>query len=78
MFDFKVKCAKVPNLSYAESMELRVLAHEMVAADFPKTEHWRTVQQFGSNKYKLHPWRNQGRQHKGILAKDKFYDKMLF
>ena len=55
MFDFKVTCAKVPNLSYAEGMELRVLAHEMVVADLPKTEQWRTVQQFGSNKYNLQP-----------------------
>ena len=36
LFYFKATCAKVPNLSYAESMELRVLAHEMVVADFPK------------------------------------------
>ena len=55
LFDFKVACAKVPNISYAESMELRDLAHEMVVADFPKLEQWRTVQQFGSNKYKLQP-----------------------
>ena len=55
LFDFKVTCAKVPNISYAENMELGVLAHEMVVADFPKREHWRTVQQFGSNKYKLQP-----------------------
>ena len=54
-FDFKVTCAKVPNISYAKNMELRVLAHEMVVADLPKPEHWRIVQQFGSNKYKLQP-----------------------
>ena len=55
LFDFRVMCAKVPNISYAEIMELGVLAHEMVVADFPKPEQWRTVQQFGSNKYKLQP-----------------------
>ena len=36
LFDFKVTCFKVPNISYAENMELRVLAHQMVVADFPK------------------------------------------
>ena len=55
LFDFKVTCAKVPNISYADNMELRVLAHEMVVAYLPNPEHWRTIQQFGSNKYKLQP-----------------------
>ena len=53
LFDFKVVCANVPNISYIENMELRVLAHEMVVVDFPKSKQWRKVQQFGSNKYKL-------------------------
>ena len=47
LFDFKVICARVPNFSYAENMELKVLAHGMVVAYFPKHEHWRTFQQFG-------------------------------
>ena len=55
LFDFKVACAKVPNFSYADNMELRVLAHDMVVADLPKPEHWREVQQYGSSKYKLQP-----------------------
>ena len=55
LFDFKVACAKVPNFSYTDNMDLRVLAHEMVVADFPNTEHWRVVQQYGSTKYKLQP-----------------------
>ena len=55
LFDVKVLCAKVPNFSYTDNMELRVLAHDMVVADFPKLEHWRTVQQYASTKYKLQP-----------------------
>ena len=55
LFDFKVACAKVPNFSYADNMDLRFLAHEMVVADLPNTEHWRAVQQYGSTKYKLQP-----------------------
>ena len=35
LFDFKVSCAKVPNFSYANNMELRVMAHGMVVADLP-------------------------------------------
>ena len=45
----------MPNFSYADNMELRVLAREMVVADFPNPKHWREVQQYGSTKYKLKP-----------------------
>ena len=55
LFDFKVMCAKVPNFSYVDNMELKVPEHEMVVADLPNTEHWRAVQQYGSTKYKLKP-----------------------
>ena len=55
LFDFKVLCAKVPNFSYADNMDLRVLEHDMVVADLPNPEHWRVVQQYGSTKYKLQP-----------------------
>ena len=55
LFDFKFTCAKVPKFSYADNMELKVLAHEMVVADFPNFEHWRAVEQYGSTKYKLQP-----------------------
>ena len=44
LFDFSVTCAKVPNISYVERMELKVLAHEMVVVDFPKPKQWRKVQ----------------------------------
>ena len=55
LFDFKVSCAKVPNFSYTDNMELIVLAHDMVVLDFPKPEHWRIVQQYRSTKNKLQP-----------------------
>ena len=54
-------CAKVPNFSYADNIELGVLAHEMVVANLTNPEYWRAVQQYGSTKYKLQPWRHQGR-----------------
>ena len=40
LFDFKVSCAKVPNFSYTDNMELIVMAHDMVVAYFPKLEQW--------------------------------------
>ena len=33
LFDLKATCTKVPNITYSDNMELRVLAHEMVIAD---------------------------------------------
>ena len=35
LFDIKVVCAKVPSISYADNIELRVLTHEMVVTDLP-------------------------------------------
>ena len=55
LFDFKVACTKVPDLSYIDNMELRNLAHEMIVADFPNYEHWRSIQQYGSTNFKLQP-----------------------
>ena len=55
LFDFKVVCAKVPNFSYADNMELKVLPCEMVVAYLPNPEHQRVVQQYESTKYKLQP-----------------------
>ena len=55
IFDFKVACTKLPDLSYTNNMELRVLAHEMVVAYFPNSKHWRSIQHYGSTKFKLQP-----------------------
>ena len=54
-FDFKVACTKVPDLSYTDNMKLIFLAHEMVVANLPNFEHWRSIQQHGSTKFKLQP-----------------------
>ena len=53
LFDFKFACTKVPNITYSDNMELRVLAHKMVIADLPGSEKWRSIQMYGSNKFKL-------------------------
>ena len=44
LFDFKVTCTKLLELSYTDKMELRVLADEMVVAYLPNYEHWRSIQ----------------------------------
>ena len=54
LFDFKAACTKVPNITYSNNMELKVLAHEMVIADFLGSKHWRSIQMYGSSKFKLH------------------------
>ena len=53
IFDFKATCATVPNLSYTENMELRVLAHDMVIENFPGPDQCRSIQQYGSDKFRL-------------------------
>ena len=55
LFDFKAACMKVPNLTYSDKMELSVMAHEMVIADLTGSEQWRSIQMYGSNKFKLQP-----------------------
>ena len=54
MFDFKATCAKLPYFSYIENVEFRVLEKEMANMDLPTADEWRTIQQFGKNKYKSH------------------------
>ena len=51
--DFKATCATVPDFSYTENMELRVLAHDMVIANFPGPDQCRSIQQYGSDKFRL-------------------------
>ena len=53
LFGFKFSCTKVPNLTYSDNMELRVLAHDMIMADLLGSEQWKSIQMYGSNKFKL-------------------------
>ena len=54
LFTFKSICAKFLDFSYVENVELRVLEKEIVNLYFPSINQWKTVEQFGKNKYKLH------------------------
>ena len=53
LYDFKATCAIVPNFLYIENMQLRVLAHDMVVVNFPGLDQWRSIEQYGSNKFRL-------------------------
>ena len=53
LFDFKIACTKVHNITYSYNMELRALAHEMVIAYLLRSEQWKSIQMYGSNKFKL-------------------------
>ena len=53
LFDFKATCAKLSYFSYVDNVELRVLEKEMFNMDLPIVDQWKTVEQFGKNKYKL-------------------------
>ena len=53
LFYFKATCAKLADFSYVDNLHLRVLVKEMVNLDFPTIDQWKTVEQFGKNKYKL-------------------------
>ena len=53
LFDFKATCAKLIDFSYVENVELKVLAKEMVNLGLPTVDQWKTIEQFGKNKYKL-------------------------
>ena len=55
LYDFKATYATVPNFSYTENMEIRVLQHDMVVAYFPGPDQWRSIQQYGLNKFGLQP-----------------------
>ena len=45
--DFKATCAIVPNFSYTENTELKVLAHDMVVVVFPGPNLWKLIQLYG-------------------------------
>ena len=47
-FEFKATRSKVPMTSYSEAIELRAQAYDMVAAQLPGSNTWKTICQFGS------------------------------
>ena len=54
LFDFKSICTKLLELSYAENMELSIMAKEMISLDMPTTDQWKLVDNYGKSKHNLH------------------------
>ena len=55
LFDFKVTYAKSRETPYPETMEFKVQAFDMVVATLPGPDQWRSIQQYGSSKFKTQP-----------------------
>ena len=55
LVDFKSTCITVPNSSYTENTELKVLAHDMAVAIFPGLDLWKLIQLYGSNQFNTQP-----------------------
>ena len=55
LFDFKSTYAKAPKTSYPETMELKLKALDMAVTNFPVPDQWRSIQQYGSSKFKTQP-----------------------
>ena len=55
LFDFNPTCAKAPEASFTETMELRVQSLDMVFTTCPGPDQWRSIQQYWSNKFRMQP-----------------------
>ena len=55
LFDFKATYVEFPETSYLETMELKAQVFNMVVATLPGPDLWRSIQKYGSVKFKMHP-----------------------
>ena len=55
LVDFKATCATVPDFSYIENTELKLLTHNMDSANLPSPDLWKSIQFYGSSKLKSQP-----------------------
>ena len=51
---FGTVCSQLPPVSNVYHVELRVLANEMANLELPSVDQWKTIENFGRTKYKLH------------------------
>ena len=54
--DSRATCAQLPENSYKDHVELRVLAKEMASLELPTVNQWKTIEKYGKTKYKLRGW----------------------
>ena len=50
---FRATCVQLPEFSYVDHVELRVLAKEMASLELPTVDQWKTVEKYGRTKYRL-------------------------
>ena len=53
LFSFKATCAKLPDFSYSENVELRVLAKDMINLYLPAIDEWKIIENYRKIEYKL-------------------------
>ena len=54
---FRATCAHLPEISFMDHVELRVLEKEMANLELPTVAQWKTVEKYGKTKYILCGWR---------------------
>ena len=54
MFTFRATCTRIPDFSYRDHVEMRVLSKEMSTLELPTADQWKKVEKFGRTKYVLH------------------------
>ena len=50
---FRATCGHLPEISFVDHVELRVLEKEIVSLDLPIVNQWKTVENFGKTKHRL-------------------------
>ena len=53
LYGFRAISAQLPEFSYIEHVELRVLKKEMTFLDLPTLKQWKIVEKHGKTKYML-------------------------
>ena len=54
LFDFKDLCAKLPEPSYLENIELEVLAEEVVKLETLMNNQWKMIENYSKSEKRLH------------------------
>ena len=51
---FRATCTQLPEISYKDHVELRVVAKKMTSLGLPTVDQWKIVEKYGKNKYRVH------------------------
>ena len=56
-YTFRAICTQLPEISYVEHMESRVMAKEVASLELLTIDQCNIVENFGKTKYRLYQWR---------------------